>query len=101
MYITSAALTKIGSQAFQGCTSLTSVTAKSPKLASIGKKAFYGDKKLGSITFKTSKLKKAKVGVSAFKGIRSSCRFKVPKKQKSSYRKIFQSRGAGKRFRVS
>lgn len=99
--ITSAALTKIGSQAFQGCTSLTSVTAKSPKLASIGKKAFYGDKKLGSITFKTSKLKKAKVGASAFKGIRSSCRFKVPRKQKSSYRKIFQSRGAGKRFRVS
>lgn len=98
--ITSAALTKIGASAFQGCTKMTSFTEKSTKLVSIGKKAFYGDKSLATISLKTKKLKSSTVGASAFKGIKSTCKFKVPVNKKSSYKKIFKSKGAGNKFSV-
>lgn len=99
--LTSTALTKIGDSAFQGCTSMTSFTSKSTKLTSIGKKAFYGDRKLGTISLKTEKLKKAKVGSNAFKGIKSTCKFKVPKKKVSTYKTIFKAKGAGSKLKVS
>ncbi len=99
--LTSTALTEIGDSAFQNCTSMTSFTSKSPKLTGIGKKAFYGDKKLGTVSLKTEKLKKSKVGSSAFKGIKSTCKFKVPKKQVSTYKKIFKAKGGGSKLKVS
>ena len=99
--ITSTALTKIGDSAFQGCTGMISFTEKSAKLDTIGKKAFYGDKSLGTISLKTAKLKSAKVGANAFKGIKSTCKFKVPKSKISSYKKIFKAKGAGSKFKVT
>lgn len=98
--LTSSALASIGDQAFKGCTSMASFTAKSGKLASIGKQAFYGDKKLSSVTLKTTKLKSSKVGSSAFKGIKSTCTFKVPSSKASAYKKILKARGAGSQIRL-
>ncbi len=96
----STVLTTIGAGAFKNCTAITSFTAASKKLKSIGKQAFYGDKKLATITFKTTKLTSKNVGKNAFKGIKSNATFKVPKKQVSSYKKIFQAKGAGKKIKV-
>ncbi len=94
--IPSASLTKIGSGAFASCTGMTGFTTKSKKLASIGIRAFYGDKKLSSVTLKTEKLKKNNVGYNAFKGIWNKCKFKVPARKVSAYKKLFQEKGAGK-----
>lgn len=99
--LTSTVLTKIGASAFCNCKALTSFTAKSAKLSSIGKKAFYGDSKLGTITLKTSKLTKSNVGASAFKGIKSSCRFKVPAKKVSAYKTVFRAKGATSKIKVT
>ncbi len=98
--ISSSALTSIGNSAFSGCTSMKSFTSKSSKLASIGKKAFEKDKKLATITLKTSKLTKDKIGSNAFKGIKSTCKFKVPSKSVSKYKKIFPSKGAGSKIKI-
>lgn len=98
--ISSATLTKIGDAAFQGCTSMTSFTAKSAKLTFIGKNAFNGDGKLSTISLKTSKLTKAKIGANAFKGIKSTCTFKVPSKSVKTYKKIFVTKGAGDKIKV-
>ncbi|MCD8012492.1 MAG: leucine-rich repeat protein [Lachnospiraceae bacterium] len=98
--LTSTALTTIGASAFQGCTSMTSFTSKSTKLKSIGKKAFYGCKKLATVSLKTTKLKKSGVKANAFKGIKSTCTFKVPASKVSAYKKIFKARGAGSKIRV-
>lgn len=98
--VTLAKVKTIGDSAFQGCTSMTSFTAKSKKLASIGKKAFYGDKKLASVTLKTTKLTSSKVGSAAFKGIKSTCKFSVPASKLSSYKKILKTKGAGNKFTI-
>ncbi|MCD8124003.1 MAG: leucine-rich repeat protein [Lachnospiraceae bacterium] len=98
--LTSTALTKIDTSAFQGCTALKTFVSKSTKLTTIGKKAFYGDKNLASITFKTTKLTSSKVGASAFKGIKSTCTFKVPSAKISAYKKIFKAKGAGSKITV-
>ncbi len=98
--LTSTALTKIDTSAFQGCTALKNFVSKSTKLTTIGKKAFYGDKNLASITFKTTKLTSSKVGASAFKGIKSTCTFKVPSAKISAYKKIFTAKGAGSKITV-
>ncbi len=99
--LTSTALTKIGDSAFEGMTALTSFTEKSAKLSSLGKKAFYGDKKLAAVTISTTKLTASKVKSQAFKGIKSTCAFRVPSKKISSYKKIFRAKGAGSRITVS
>lgn len=98
--ITSASLTKIGDSAFSGCTSLTSFTASSKKLTTIGKKAFYGDKKLGTITLKSEKLTRAKVGASAFKGIKANAAIKVPAKKLSAYKKALKGKGQGSKVKI-
>ncbi|MCD8009962.1 MAG: hypothetical protein LUF34_04060 [Lachnospiraceae bacterium] len=76
------------------------VASKPSKLATISKKVFYGDKKLASVTLKSSKLTSSKVGVGAFKGIKSTCTFKVPSKKVSAYKKIFKTKGAGSKITV-
>ncbi len=90
----STALVKIGASAFQGCKKLKTATFKSKKLTTIGKKAFYGCKKLSTVTFKSAKLTKKKIGAKAFTGIKSTCKFKVPKKKMSAYKTIFVAKGA-------
>ena len=97
----SAGLTKINASAFEDCISMTSFSSNSEKLTTVGKKAFQGDKKLATITLKTVNLKKSKVGANAFKGIKSTCKFKVPQKQVDNYRKIFKAKGAGSKIKVS
>ena len=92
--ITSKYLTKIGSSAFANCRLLKKVTISSKKLKSIGKSAFAGCKKLSTVTIKSSLLKKSRVGLNAFKGIRKNCRFKVPSKKVKSYKKILLAKGA-------
>ncbi|MCD8053500.1 MAG: leucine-rich repeat protein [Lachnospiraceae bacterium] len=98
--LTSTVLTKIDTSAFQGCTALKTFVSKSTKLTTIGKKAFYGDKKLASVTLKTTKLTSSKVGASAFKGIKSTCTFKVPSAKVSAYKKIFKAKGASSKITV-
>lgn len=98
--LSSTALTSIGSKAFYGCTKLKTFVSKSSKLNSIGSKAFYGDKKLASVTLRTSKLTSSNVGSSAFKGISSTCTFKVPSKKVTAYKKIFKAKGAGSKIKV-
>ncbi len=99
--LTSTALTKIGSSAFNGCTSMTSFSAKSTKLASIGSKAFYKDKKLASVTLKTSKLTKSNTGANVFKGIKSTCKIKVPSKKVKAYKTLCKAKGAVAKIKVS
>ncbi|MCD8012262.1 MAG: leucine-rich repeat protein [Lachnospiraceae bacterium] len=98
--LTSKTLASIGTSAFQGCTALKSFTAVSTKLKSIGKKAFYGDKKLTTVTLKTRKLTKSSVKANAFKGIKSSCTFRIPSSKVSAYKIIFRAKGAGSGIKV-
>lgn len=93
-------VTKIGVNAFYKCTSLTTFKSTATDLSTIGAKAFYSCKKLGAVTLKTKKLTKAKVGSSAFKGIKSTCVFKVPASKVTSYKSIFKAKGAGKKITV-
>ncbi len=93
--LTSKTLTSIGANAFRGCTALKSFTAVSTKRKTIGKKAFYGDKKLSTVTLKTKKLTKSSVKANAFKGIKSTCTFRIPSSKVSAYKMIFRAKGAG------
>lgn len=93
-------LTSIGSSAFYGCTALKTVVISSTKLTTIGSKCFYKCKSLSALTIKSSKLTKSKVGSSAFKGIKSTCTFKVPKSKFSSYKSIFKAKGASSKLVV-
>ncbi len=99
--LTSASLVKINSSAFSGCTALTSFTAKSAKLKTIGKAAFSNNRSLKSVTLKTTKLTAATLGAGAFKNIKSSCAFKVPAAKASAYKKLFRSKGASSKIKVT
>lgn len=80
-------VTKIGNGAFRKCSSLKSVTI--PKaVKEIGKDAFRDCKKLSKITFKGTVLKK--VGKNAFKNINKKAVFKVPKKKYKAYKKLLK-----------
>ncbi len=98
--VSSPDLTGIGESAFSGCKALCEFSAKSKQLSVIGSKAFFGDKKLGAVTLKTAKLTKGNVGANAFKGIKKTCKFKVPGAKVRAYKQIFASKGAGKKISV-
>ena len=59
-------------------------------MTKIGKNAFSGCKNLNKITIKSAKLKS--VGKNAIKGINSKATIKVPKKQLTTYKKLFKSK---------
>ena len=88
----------IGAKAFYNCKKLTSVTIPS-KVSKIGKQAFSGCKNLRKIEIKTTKLTMKNVGAKAFKGIHAKAKIKVPKKKKTAYKKLLQSKGAGKKVK--
>ena len=62
-------------------------------MAKIGANAFAGDKKLTKINIVTTKLKSKNVGKNILKGTTKKLIISVPKKKKSTYSKIFKSRG--------
>ncbi len=86
----------IGAKAFYKCSALAKVTIPA-KVKKIGSQAFMGCKKLKNITVKTTKLKASKVGSKAFKQIHAKAVVKTPSGKKASYKKIFTSKGAGKK----
>ena len=70
------------------------------KVSKIGKQAFYGCSKLKSITIRSAKLTSSKVGSNAFKKIHSKAVIKVPKKKLKAYRTLLKKKGAGKKVTV-
>ncbi len=97
---TSKKLVSIGNSAFQGCKNLKTFISKSKVLKKIGKKAFFKCKKLATVKLKTKKLTSKNVLKKAFKGIKATCSFKVPKAKKADYKKLFKLRGAKSTIKV-
>lgn len=91
-------VTKIGANAFAGCTKLKSVTIQGKSLKSIGSKAFSGDKALKKITLKTTALKT--VGKNAFKGINKKAVIQVTKKKLKAYKKVLAKKGQSKTVKI-
>ena len=85
-------VTAVASNAFKNCKALTKVTV-GKNVAKIGANAFAGDKKLTKINIVTTKLKSKNVGKNILKGTTKKLIISVPKKKKSTYSKIFKSRG--------
>ena len=78
----STALTRIGTQAFAGCSKLKTFKATSKKLVSVGNAAFKGCKRLTA--FSTASPKFTTVGTAAFKNCVSLKTFKVTSKKLST-----------------
>ena len=87
----------IGNSAMENCKKLTNVTL-GKNVTRIGKNVLKSDKKLKTITVKSTKLKS--VGKSAFKGIHSKAKIKVPAKKYSAYKKLFKGKGQGKKVTI-
>ncbi len=85
-------VTSIDRAACYGLKKLTTLTI-GKNITSIGSDAFNSCKKLKTITINTTKLKT--VGVSAFSGIKSSAAFKCPKKQLKKYEKLIRDKKKG------
>ena len=92
-------VTTIAKNALKGNKKLTKLTIGA-NVTKIGVNAFKGCSKLKSIIVKTKKLTKSKVGKNAFKGINSKATIKVPKAKVKAYKKIVQAKGAGKGVKV-
>ena len=90
-------VTSIADNALKGKTKVTSVTIGT-NVTKIGKNAFYGCKGLKAISIQTEKLKS--VGNKAFKGISSTATIKVPTSKYSSYKKMFDGKGLGKKVSI-
>ncbi|MBR4759287.1 MAG: leucine-rich repeat protein [Lachnospiraceae bacterium] len=114
----------IGSNAFNGCANLTTVTIKGSALNTIKAGAFSGCKKMKSITigknvrkieknafkncsgitlikFKVTNLKKLTIKKGAFNGINSKCKIKVPGKYLGAYKKVFKKANLPAKVKVT
>ena len=80
-------VTSIGKKAFKGNKKLKKVTIGS-NVQKIGSAAFSKCKKLKKVTIKSNVLKKVAKG--SFKGVKKSCKIKVPKAKKKAYKKMFK-----------
>ena len=89
--------TSIPTEAFKGCTKLTSVTIENDDIKSIGSKAFYGCKKLSSFKILSKKVTKSRIGSKAFSGVSS---VKIKSKSKS-YSKKFATWAKAKGAKVA
>ena len=78
-------VTKVGNQAFAGCTSLTGIVF-GEQVTTLGKKVLYGDKKLKKITFRGKKLKK--IGSKSFSGVPRKAKIVVPKSKMKAYQNM-------------
>lgn len=61
-------------------------------MTTVPAKAFYGCSKLSKISVKSTQLKS--VGSNALKGVKKNIRIEVPKKQYSTYKKLWSKKGA-------
>ena len=75
-------VTKVGNQAFAGCSSLTKVVF-GEQVTTLGKKVLYRDKKLKKITFRGKKLQK--IGSKSFTGVPRKAKIVVPKSKMKAY----------------
>ena len=89
-------VTEVSDKAFYNYKKLTTVKM-GKNIEKIGKKAFYGCKKLKSVTLASTKIQK--VGKKAFGKTQADLTIKVPKKKLSSYKKLFQNAGLGKKVK--
>lgn len=80
-------VTEISENAFKNQKKLTKVTI-GKNVTKIGANAFYGAKNLSKITIKSKNLKK--IGKNAFKKIKKSATFKVPKGKAKAYKKLLE-----------
>lgn len=80
-------VTEISKNAFKNQKKLTKVTI-GKNVTKIGANAFYGAKNLSKITIKSKNLKK--IGKNAFKKIKKSATFKVPKGKAKAYKKLLE-----------
>lgn len=69
-------------------------------ITKIGSRAFYGCSSLNAITIKTNTLTNKNVGSKAFGGISSKAVIKVPKKKWKVYRTLLRKKGIGKKVKV-
>ena len=91
-------VTSISANAFKDYKKLKSATI-GKNMQRIGKKAFLGCKNLNKINIRATKLKSKTIGAKALKGIYAKAEIKTPKKKKEAYKKIIQSKGAGKKVK--
>ena len=80
-------VTEISKNAFKNQKKLTKVTI-GKNVTKIGANAFYGAKNLSKITIKSKNLKK--IDKNAFKKIKKSATFKVPKGKAKAYKKLLE-----------
>lgn len=80
-------VTEISKNAFKNQKKLTKVTI-GKNVTKIGANAFYGAKNLSKVTIKSKKLKK--IDKNAFKKIKKSATFKVPKGKAKAYKKLLE-----------
>ncbi len=91
----------IGANAFSGCTTLKKVTmgtTKKSALQTIGKSAFRGDTKLGTVVIKSTKVKS--IGAGAFKNIKKTAKFTVPKNKKKNYTTYLKKAGVTSKMKI-
>ncbi len=89
-------VTGISDNAFKNCKNLKTVTIGS-NVSKIGKQAFYGCSAISKITIKTTKLKASTVGNKAFQKVPAKAVIKAPKAKAKQYKKILQNKGLGKK----
>lgn len=92
-------VTAIANNAYKGNKKLIKITIGS-NISKIGKNAFSGCTSLKKITIKTTKLTSSKIGKNAFKGINKKAVIKVPKSKVKAYKKIIKARGIGKSVKI-
>ena len=88
----------VANNAFKDCKKLTTLTI-GKNVTKIGSKAFNGCSSLSKITINATNLKT--IGTDAFKGIKSNATFKVPKKKAVKYEKMIRKAGAPKKSKIN
>lgn len=88
-------VTAMSAKSLKGVQAKTIVVGNNVKI--IGNSAMENCKKLTNITLGKNV---TKIGKNAFKGIHSKAKVKVPAKKYSAYKKLFKSKGQGKKVKI-